>query len=441
MKIQLQNVKETNSYQWEMKARWHRTVAVVAGAAVCLSVAIWLRPREPMYQGKPVSYWVDRLLEPDPGPAQIAVREFGPKATPFILAKVRREHSLSHRLYRAVWPKLPASLQRTFGKPRPRTSSHRQIVYESLAGMRAPAVPELIKALRDRSSDVRAVAAHALGAIGAEAHTAIPELIRLLSDSNGLVREEAVGALESMGPRRNQAIPALIAALKIANPPEDEGLIVGIGDEHTAVHARETAAELLGKIEPVAQGAIPELTRMLTDSTPSARVQAAIALWRINGDTDGVGLLMPELEKTEAGYALTRDWKPGDKVTLDLPMPWRLMNGRLRQADRVTVMRGPQLFCLNPSQNAALAKLDGTELGYLALDPASLTDPVQSDTVRLDGLGCRVQAWKPGVGLATKDDFELMLTEFADPDCKATYSRLRDFSAAVDDELMTGKNK
>jgi uncharacterized protein len=140
-------------------------------------------------------------------------------------------------------------------------------------------------------------------------------------------------------------------------------------------------------------------------------------------------------------FAINREWKPGDHVLLDLPMPWRLVKGRQRQAGRVAVMRGPQLFCLNPAQNSALAKLDGVELGYLALDPASLTDPVENAAVRSGGLGCRVQAWKPGFGIGKKSDFTLTLTEFSDPDGKATYFRLRDFSAAVDDELFAANAK
>lgn len=143
--------------------------------------------------------------------------------------------------------------------------------------------------------------------------------------------------------------------------------------------------------------------------------------------------------KPGAFFELNREWKPGDQVTLDLPMPWRLVKGRQRQAGRVAVMRGPQLFCLNPAQNPALAKLDGTELGYLALNPASLGEPVKNTAVRADGLGCRVQAWKAGFSLSPKADFTLTLTEFPDPDGKATYFRLRDFSAAVEDELLAPK--
>jgi len=134
---------------------------------------------------------------------------------------------------------------------------------------------------------------------------------------------------------------------------------------------------------------------------------------------------------------IRREWKAGDQIALNLPMRWRLVKGRQRQAGRVAVMRGPQVFCLNPAQNSGLAKLDGTELGYLALNPASLGEPVASTAVRPDGIGCRVQAWKPGFGLSPKADYELTLTEFPDPDGKATYFRLRDFSTAEDDILYS----
>jgi DUF1680 family protein len=144
--------------------------------------------------------------------------------------------------------------------------------------------------------------------------------------------------------------------------------------------------------------------------------------------------------KAGAFFELKREWKPGDEVALELPLAWRLIMGRQRQAGRVAVMRGPQLFCLSPAGHAALATLDGADLGYVALDPSSLADPVPNDAVRPGGLGCRIRAWKPGMGVGPKTDLELTLTEFADPDGKATYFRLRDFSPAVEDELLAGRS-
>ena len=143
--------------------------------------------------------------------------------------------------------------------------------------------------------------------------------------------------------------------------------------------------------------------------------------------------------KSGAFFAVRREWKPDDEVRLEMPMTWRLVQGRQRQAGRVAVMRGPQVFCLDPAQTPALAKLDDTELGYLALNPDSLGEPVRNTAVRPDGLGCGVQMWKAGFGLGQKADYELTLTEFPNADCKATYFRLRDYRVAVDDELFSGR--
>lgn len=161
-----------------------------------------------------------------------------------------------------------------------------------------------------------------------------------------------------------------------------------------------------------------------------------IPAWAVNASVTVNGQGVGGALQPGTFFELRREWKAGDAVTLDLPMPWRLVQGRQRQAGRVAVMRGPQVFCLDPSQNPALAKLDGTELGYIALNPASLAAPVPSSAVRPDGIGCRIQAWKSGFGLGKKADYEFTLTEFPDPAGKATYFRLRDFAGAVEDELL-----
>ena len=135
-------------------------------------------------------------------------------------------------------------------------------------------------------------------------------------------------------------------------------------------------------------------------------------------------------------FEVRRIWRKGDRVVLDFPMRWRLVRGRQRQAGRVAVMRGPLVFCLNPASYPELADLDGADLGYITLDPSSLGEPVPSDVVHPGGIACPVKAWKPGFSLAEQGDLDLILTEFPDPDGRATYFRLRDDSAAVDDQLF-----
>ena len=203
-----------------------------------------------------------------------------------------------------------------------------------------------------------------------------------------------------------------------------------------------------------AQATLNSVTvRQETDYPNSGRVRLSIApaqpstfslrlripAWATKASVTVNGQPSQATPKPGSFLELRREWKAGDQVELDLPMEWRLVKGRQRQAGRVAVMRGPQVFCLNPAQNPALSKLDGTELGYLALNPASLGEPVPNSTVRPDGLACRIQMWKPGFGLGQKADYELTLTEFPEPDCKATYFRLRDYGVATNDELFSGR--
>jgi uncharacterized protein len=172
----------------------------------------------------------------------------------------------------------------------------------------------------------------------------------------------------------------------------------------------------------------------------SCALQLRIPLWAQNARISVNGHPTKEVARPGSFCRLSRHWSPGDEVALDLPMSWRLVEGRRRQAGRVAVMRGPQVFCLNPAADVDLAKTDAADLGYLALDPASLSEPVRSDAARPGGLGCRVRAWKAGFGIAPKADYELTLTEFPDPNGKVTYFRLRDYAAAVPDELLAEKS-
>ena len=148
----------------------------------------------------------------------------------------------------------------------------------------------------------------------------------------------------------------------------------------------------------------------------------------------------PQDVKPQAGtfLVLQREWKSGDRVTLEMPMAWRLVKGRQRQAGRVALMRGPLIFSLSPAAYPEAAKQDAADLGAFLLDPSSLGDPVPSTTVRPDGLACRVRFWPPGFGAggASEKQVEWTLTEFTDPGGRAVYFRLRDARVAVDDELF-----
>ncbi len=134
--------------------------------------------------------------------------------------------------------------------------------------------------------------------------------------------------------------------------------------------------------------------------------------------------------------AIERSWNAGDQVVLDMPMEWRLVKGRQRQAGRVAVMRGPLVFCLNPAQNESLALKEASDVGRIVIDLASIEQkPVVDSAVRPDGIGCRLKAGTIVGALGNAKNITLTLTEFADPNGRCIYFKVPDLSIAVPDEL------
>lgn len=132
-------------------------------------------------------------------------------------------------------------------------------------------------------------------------------------------------------------------------------------------------------------------------------------------------------------HEIKRRWEAGDRVSLHMPMPWRLVQGRKRQAGRVAVMRGPLLYCLSSEHNEGLGT--GVDFSQITIDPASLEGPTRDDTVRPGGLKGGVLA---RYGLGDSDqalDLKLNLTEFPDPTGEAIYF-VPPKDTAVRDELI-----
>jgi len=182
----------------------------------------------------------------------------------------------------------------------------------------------------------------------------------------------------------------------------------------------------------------PNTGKVAVHVSPSQQADFSLQL-RIPAWCSEASIAVNGKQHSVAGPGFTtieRTWEAGDRVELNMPMPWRLVRGRKSQAGRVAVMRGPLLFCLNRKRHPELADID---LKTLVLDPTSLEEPVADDSVRPDGIACRVRAWKSGADYATdKTDFELTLTEFSDPDGVAAYFAVPNpkEEEVVDDELL-----
>ena len=139
-----------------------------------------------------------------------------------------------------------------------------------LAAVGEPAVPALTEALDDADWWIRAGAAAALGCMGEPAHGAVPALVKALKDDSEWVRRNAADTLGNIGPSAQSAVPALIEALGDNRPVSRWSL--------SDAPLRENAMIALAKMGELPQTAIPVMEEALQDENQYIRSWAAIAL-------------------------------------------------------------------------------------------------------------------------------------------------------------------
>lgn len=139
-------------------------------------------------------------------------------------------------------------------------------------------------------------------------------------------------------------------------------------------------------------------------------------------------------------YTVKRQWQPGDRIELKMPMPWRFVVGRKAQSGRMAVLRGPVLFTLNRTCNAEVAKHPAFEPRQMMLDFHAVEPPLRDDSVRPQGVACRIKAWQPGNShiWPFEERVPLVLTEFPDAGGEAVFFLVNDWHspALVHDELV-----
>ena len=176
------------------------------------------------------------------------------------LARRLHDHRESERLQAAYLLALNGSGLPALGKALTgEDDAARPAAATGLAAAEAAAVGILDATLADTRSDVRRLAAAALGEIGPEAIDAAAGLERRLADDDGEVRQRAARSLGLVG--AGGSVPALEGALR----DEDE-------------HVREHAAEALGFLTRDTDRAVAPLTAALDDSARYVRGAAAEAL-------------------------------------------------------------------------------------------------------------------------------------------------------------------
>ena len=254
-------------------------ILLIGLIAVVLGGVAWatLRPREPVYQGKSFSVWLEQYQASFPGirhgqpsakreEAERAIRQIGTNALPTLLSMVRASDSPVKRKLIAL-----ADKQRVI---HPNLHSddyyHAKASYgfSILGPLAKPLVPALINALDEKNAGVRAAAAHSLGAIGPGAETAVPTLINHLNDRNdGLLIEESMMALGKIGEKSEIAVPALMEFVN--GPRRDWNYIV-------------PAIDSLRRFRGKARSASPALQELMNSPDPNVRNAALNALNNID---------------------------------------------------------------------------------------------------------------------------------------------------------------
>jgi HEAT repeat protein len=246
-------------------------VAAIAAAILDPSRRLigWVKG-EPLYHGRAASAWARDLREPDSPESAEAMQTL-------VAGKAEAAPTCAWVLRNA---------------PEPEARSRAGDVLAKMGKEAAPAKADMVAALSDSDSLVRAVATRAIGELAPDVPGAVPALVKLFPDI------EAIRAVAKFGPAGSDAVPALTALLTHENPTVRWQAIRTLGkirepslptlpdlmrltlsDPDALV--REHAAEAMGDIGPAAAAGVPALVKALKDPDPRVRRDAIRSLGQI----------------------------------------------------------------------------------------------------------------------------------------------------------------
>jgi HEAT repeat protein len=191
-----------------------RILLAMAGLVAVVAFALIVsREREPVYQGRSLTDWLDQIAPPTKESPQAAeaVRQMGTNALPFLLSRLRAQDSPVKRFVLNL-----SNKQSLFPLHFRDTEVERERAFEAFRALGAtakPAVPSLKPLLKDGSRHIRSLVTFIFGGMGPAAAEAVPELIAALDVPDVPARVRAMIALTQIHEKPELTIPAFIARL------------------------------------------------------------------------------------------------------------------------------------------------------------------------------------------------------------------------------------
>ena len=251
---------------WRTKGRCQRAVLIIIGVvAVALLLTQLLRPREPVYQGKRLSQWMDDFDgdEETLDRAMASVKAIGTNAVPFLVAAIRaKEPVWESKLVWLKWKLMGITGHweaRPGNTPTFKHQMHATMAFQALGSSAEAAIPELTGMLQ--TEDTAGAAALALAGIGSNA---VPSLAAALTSTNARIRVVTAIALGGVGSGATTVAPLLIHALK-----------------DDSYRVRGMAAQSLGELRQFPELVMPALLEALQDTNSLVRLSAASGLGRL----------------------------------------------------------------------------------------------------------------------------------------------------------------
>ena len=291
-------------------------------------------PREPVYDGKPLSYWLSPL-QVGPGRQTVGIvykvghsqRFVGPfrnaplsilsdsNAVPFLIKALKRDTWFRAANYwRWLWPKLPHAIQRHLSPP----ADNREVrwraahLLKAMGSIARPSVPALIRAMKeDQDSAVRVQAASALSTLGEGDRAVVSALAAGLKDSDGDVRLRVLQALSELGHKGDRTvIKPLVAALSDSYPL-----------------VRQHAVILLASLSQGEPAVVTALVGALKDNDPTVQGTAAEFLGALGRKDEAAATALKAalIEAADGGGARVQVLLHGAREYLDGPFVLEVM--------------------------------------------------------------------------------------------------------------------